>query len=101
MEKEVVAFYGGQKGLLEKVETGEMIPKFQTSHAPMCKFMTAFFVLNGIRHYVPLAHAPTGCALQVSEWIRRSNCCELRGGHLLSLSLVPNLMRAISFMNGH
>jgi len=79
MGNDYIAFHGDLKGLLEKVETGEMIPKFQASHAPMGKFMTAFFVLNGIRHCVPLVHAPTGCTLQMSEWVRRMDCCERRG----------------------
>ncbi|MBE9502314.1 MAG: nitrogenase associated protein [Dehalococcoidia bacterium] len=79
MDGSRIAFKGTLQQLLEKVETGEMIPKMQASHAPMCKFMTAFLVLNGIRHCVPLVHAPTGCALLMSEWARRSACCERRG----------------------
>ena len=79
MGNDIIAFHGNLQQLLEKVEKGEMVPKMQASHAPMCKFMTAFFVLNGIRHCVPLVHAPTGCAAQVSEWIRRGDCCEHRG----------------------
>jgi nitrogenase molybdenum-iron protein alpha/beta subunit len=79
MKSDTTAFHGNLAGLLEKVETGEMVPKYQASHAPMCKFMTAFFVLNGIRHCVPLVHAPTGCTVWVSDFIRRMECCEHRG----------------------
>jgi nitrogenase molybdenum-iron protein alpha/beta subunit len=79
MGNNYIAFHGDLKGLLEKVETGEMIPKQQASHAPMCKFMTAFFVLNGIRHCVPIVHGPTGCTLWVSDFIKRGHCCEACG----------------------
>jgi nitrogenase molybdenum-iron protein alpha/beta subunit len=56
-----------------------MIPKLQASHAPMCKFFTAFYVINGIRHVVPLVHGPTGCPLYVSDFVRTRECCEIRG----------------------
>ena len=78
-EDDYIAFHGDLWQLLEKVEKGEMIPKTQASHAPMCKFMTAFFVLNGIRHVVPIVHGPTGCTLWVSNVIKRRECCESRG----------------------
>lgn len=65
--------------LLEKVETGEMIPKLQASHAPMCKFFTAYYVISGIRHVVPLVHGPTGCPLYMSDFVRTRECCEIRG----------------------
>ncbi|MDD1679228.1 MAG: hypothetical protein LUO93_08635 [Methanomicrobiales archaeon] len=56
-----------------------MIPKLQASHAPMCKFFTAYYVINGIRHVVPLVHGPTGCPLYVSDFVRTRECCEIRG----------------------
>jgi nitrogenase molybdenum-iron protein alpha/beta subunit len=56
-----------------------MIPKLQPSHAPMCKFFTAYYVINGIRHVVPLVHGPTGCPLYVSDFVRTRECCEIRG----------------------
>jgi nitrogenase molybdenum-iron protein alpha/beta subunit len=56
-----------------------MIPKLQASHAPMCKFFTAFYVISGIRHVVPLVHGPTGCPLYVSDFVRTRECCEIRG----------------------
>lgn len=56
-----------------------MVPKLQPSHAPMCKFFTAFYVINGIRHVVPLVHGPTGCPLYVSDFVRTRECCEIRG----------------------
>jgi nitrogenase molybdenum-iron protein alpha/beta subunit len=65
--------------LLEKVETGEMIPRLQASHAPMCKFFTAYYVISGIRHVVPLVHGPTGCPLYMSDFVRTRECCEIRG----------------------
>jgi nitrogenase molybdenum-iron protein alpha/beta subunit len=62
MENDSIVFHGNLQQLLEKVETGEMIPKLQASHAPMCKFFTAYYVISGIRHVVPLVHGPTGSA---------------------------------------
>ena len=45
----------------------------------MCKFFTSFYVINGIRHVVPLVHGPTGCPLWVSDFVRTRECCEFRG----------------------
>jgi nitrogenase molybdenum-iron protein alpha/beta subunit len=79
MEQPFIAFHGNLQELLDKVETGEMIPKLQASHAPMCKFFTAYYVINGIRHVVPLVHGPTGCPLYMSDFVRTRECCEIRG----------------------
>jgi len=79
MERDCTAFHGNLQQLLAKVEKGEMIPKLQASHAPMCKFFTTFYVINGIRHTVPLVHGPTGCPLWVSDFVRTRECCEFRG----------------------
>ena len=79
MEKDIIAFHGSLQQLLEKVETGEMIPRLQASHAPMCKFFTAYYVISGIRHVVPLVHGPTGCPLYMSDFVRTRECCEIRG----------------------
>jgi nitrogenase molybdenum-iron protein alpha/beta subunit len=79
MEKDFVVFHGNLQQLLEKVETGEMIPRLQASHAPMCKFFTAYYVISGIRHVVPLVHGPTGCPLYMSDFVRTRECCEIRG----------------------
>jgi hypothetical protein len=49
MNSDSIAFHGTLQQLLEKVETGEMIPKLQASDAPMCKFFTAYYVISGIR----------------------------------------------------
>lgn len=68
MKNDSIAFHGNLQQLLEKVESGEMIPKLQASHAPMCKFFTAYYVINGIRHVVPLVHGPTGCPLYMSDF---------------------------------
>jgi hypothetical protein len=38
-ENNSIVFHGNLQQLLKKVETGEMIPKLQASHAPMCKFL--------------------------------------------------------------
>jgi nitrogenase molybdenum-iron protein alpha/beta subunit len=70
MNSDSIAFHGTLQQLLEKVETGEMIPKLQASHAPMCKFFTAYYVISGIRHVVPLVHGPTGCPLSMSDFVR-------------------------------
>ncbi len=56
-----------------------MVPKLQASHAPMCKFFTSYYVINGIRHVVPLVHGPTGCPLYMSDVVRTRECCEERG----------------------
>jgi len=79
MENDNIVFHGNLQQLVEKVEKGEMIPKLQASHAPMCKFFTSFYVINGIRHVVPLVHGPTGCPLWVSDFVRTRECCEFRG----------------------
>ncbi len=79
MEKDFIVFHGNLQQLLEKVETGEMIPRLQASHAPMCKFFTAYYVISGIRHVVPLVHGPTGCPLYMSDFVRTRECCEIRG----------------------
>jgi len=79
MENDSIVFHGDLKQLLEKVETGEMIPRLQASHAPMCKFFTAYYVISGIRHVVPLVHGPTGCPLYMSDFVRTRECCEIRG----------------------
>ena len=79
MESDYIVFHGNLQQLVSKVEKGEMIPKLQASHAPMCKFFTSFYVINGIRHVVPLVHGPTGCPLWVSDFVRTRECCEFRG----------------------
>lgn len=79
MNNDSIVFHGTLQQLLEKVETGEMIPRLQASHAPMCKFFTAYYVMSGIRHVVPLVHGPTGCPLYMSDFVRTRECCEIRG----------------------
>ena len=78
-QRDDIVFHGTLQQLVEKVEAGEMVPKLQASHAPMCKFFTSFYVINGIRHVVPLVHGPTGCPLWVSDIVRTRECCEFRG----------------------
>ncbi|HRD25031.1 MAG TPA: nitrogenase component 1 [Methanoculleus sp.] len=79
MDRDYIAFHGNLEQLLGKVESGEMIPKLQASHAPMCKFFTTYYVISGIRHVVPLVHGPTGCPLYMSDFVRTRECCEIRG----------------------
>ncbi|MDD1673265.1 MAG: hypothetical protein LUP99_02515 [Methanomicrobiales archaeon] len=79
MKNDSIVFHGTLQQMLEKVETGEMVPKLQASHAPMCKFFTAYYVISGIRHVVPLVHGPTGCPLYMSDFVRTRECCEIRG----------------------
>jgi len=79
LERDDIVFHGTLEQLVGKVEAGEMVPKLQASHAPMCKFFTSFYVVNGIRHVVPLVHGPTGCPLWVSDIVRTRECCEFRG----------------------
>ncbi len=78
MEKDYVAFRGTLGQLLEKVEKGEMIPRLQASHAPPCKFWTAYMVVNGIRHMAPVIHGPTGCTYGVANAYKITSC-EYRG----------------------
>jgi len=73
-----IAFQGSLAQLLEKVEKGEMIPKLQASHAPPCKFWTAFQVINGIQHVTPIIHGPKGCTYSVANAYKMSSC-EYRG----------------------
>jgi nitrogenase molybdenum-iron protein alpha/beta subunit len=69
-----IVFEGTLKELCEKVDKGELIPKLQASHAPPCKFWTAYAVINGIRHCVPLVHGPTGCTYSVSREYKMYAC---------------------------
>ncbi len=73
-----IAFHGTLRELVEKVERGEMVPKLQASHAPPCKFWTAFQVLNGIRHMAPVIHGPKGCTYSVASAYKMGSC-EYRG----------------------
>jgi len=74
MDESRIAYHGTLRGLLEKVEGGEMVPKLQASHAPPCKFWTAFQVLNGIRHMVPVIHGPKGCTYSVASSYKMTSC---------------------------
>ena len=78
MDEDYIAFRGNLQQLLEKVEKGEMIPKLQASHAPPCKFWTAFMVVNGIRHVAPVIHGPVGCTYGVASAYKLTSC-EYRG----------------------
>ena len=78
MDDSRIAFHGTLQQLLEKVKKGEMIPKLQASHAPPCKFWTAFQVINGIRHMAPVIHGPKGCTYSVASSYKMRGC-EYRG----------------------
>ena len=78
MNEDRIAFHGTLQQLLQKVEGGEMIPKLQASHAPPCKFWTAFQVINGIRHMAPVIHGPKGCTYSVASAYKMGGC-EYRG----------------------
>ena len=78
MDESRIAFHGTLEQLLQKVKGGEMIPKLQASHAPPCKFWTAFQVLNGIRHMAPVIHGPKGCTYSVAASYKLPGC-EYRG----------------------
>ena len=78
MDESRIAFHGTLQQLLEKVERGEMVPKLQASHAPPCKFWTAFQVINGIRHMAPVIHGPKGCTYSVASSYKMRGC-EYRG----------------------
>jgi nitrogenase molybdenum-iron protein alpha/beta subunit len=71
---EHITFQGTLRELLEKVEIGEYVPKLQASHAPPCKFWTAFSVIKGVRNCVPLVHGPTGCTYSVGSAYRLTGC---------------------------
>jgi nitrogenase molybdenum-iron protein alpha/beta subunit len=73
-----IVFHGTLQQLLRKVEGGEMVPKLQASHAPPCKFWTAFQVINGIRHVAPVIHGPKGCTYSVASNYKMGSC-EYRG----------------------
>ncbi|MBM3188724.1 MAG: nitrogenase associated protein [Chloroflexi bacterium] len=78
MDKSRIAFHGTLSQLLEEVESGQMVPKLQASHAPPCKFWTAFQVINGIRHMAPVIHGPKGCTYSVAANYKMRGC-EYRG----------------------
>ena len=69
-----IVFEGTLRELCNKVDSGELIPKLQASHAPPCKFWTAYAVINGIKHCVPLIHGPTGCTYSVSSEYKMFAC---------------------------
>jgi nitrogenase molybdenum-iron protein alpha/beta subunit len=73
-----IVFHGTLQQLLRKVEGGEMVPKLQASHAPPCKFWTAFQVINCIRHVAPVIHGPKGCTYSVASNYKMGSC-EYRG----------------------
>jgi len=73
-----IVFRGTLQQLVDKVERGEMVPKLQASHAPPCKFWTAFQVINGIRHVAPVIHGPKGCTYSVASAYKMGSC-EYRG----------------------
>ncbi|MDI7274427.1 MAG: nitrogenase component 1 [Anaerolineae bacterium] len=73
-----IVFHGSLQQLLGMVERGEMVPRLQASHAPPCKFWTAFQVLNGIRHMAPVIHGPKGCTYSVASNYKMRGC-EYRG----------------------
>ena len=85
-----VVFQGSLEQLVAKVEQGEMIPKLQASHAPPCKFWTAFMVVNGIRHMAPVIHGPVGCTYGVANAYKMPSC-EYRG-----VPLEPTTCTALS-----
>jgi nitrogenase molybdenum-iron protein alpha/beta subunit len=78
LDADRIVFHGSLQQLLEKVESGEMVPKLQASHAPPCKFWTAFQVINGIRHVAPVIHGPKGCTYSVASNYKMGSC-EYRG----------------------
>jgi nitrogenase molybdenum-iron protein alpha/beta subunit len=78
LDVDCIAFQGTLQQLLTKVESGEMVPKLQASHAPPCKFWTAFQVINGIRHVAPVIHGPKGCTYSVGSAYKMGGC-EYRG----------------------
>jgi nitrogenase molybdenum-iron protein alpha/beta subunit len=78
MDSPRVVFHGSLAQLVRKVEQGEMVPKLQASHAPPCKFWTAFQVINGIRHMAPVIHGPKGCTYSVASTYKMRGC-EYRG----------------------
>jgi nitrogenase molybdenum-iron protein alpha/beta subunit len=78
LDADRIVFQGTLQQLLHKVESGEMVPKLQASHAPPCKFWTAFQVINGIRHMAPVIHGPKGCTYSVANAYKMSSC-EYRG----------------------
>ncbi|MCJ7551824.1 MAG: nitrogenase associated protein [Anaerolineae bacterium] len=78
MDNNRIAFQGTLQQLLDKVESGDMVPKLQASHAPPCKFWTAFQVINGIRHVAPVIHGPKGCTYSVASAYKMRGC-EYRG----------------------
>jgi nitrogenase molybdenum-iron protein alpha/beta subunit len=78
MDENRVAFRGTLSQLVAKVEKGELVPRLQASHAPPCKFWTAFQVVNGIRHVAPVIHGPKGCTYSVGANYKLRGC-EYRG----------------------
>lgn len=68
-----VVFQGKLDEYLRRVEAGELSSRLQASHAPPCKFRTAFSVISGINHVVPIVHGPTGCTYSVRN-VRVEGC---------------------------
>lgn len=74
MDANRIAFHGTLQQLLGTVESGQMAPRLQASHAPPCKFWTAFQVINGIRHVAPVIHGPKGCTYSVASNYKMRGC---------------------------
>jgi len=68
-----IVFRGKLDEYLRKVEAGELSSRLQASHAPPCKFRTAFSVISGINHVVPIVHGPRGCTYSVRN-VRVEGC---------------------------
>ena len=78
LQTDRIAFHGTLQQLVDKVESGEMAPRLQASHASPCKFWTAFQIVNGIRHMAPVIHGPKGCTYSVANAYKMGSC-EYRG----------------------
>lgn len=76
--QDYVVFQGRLSQLAARIDAGEFVPKLQSSHSPPCKFWTAFAVINGIAHAVPIIHGPTGCTYSVASDFKLTSC-EYRG----------------------
>ena len=56
-ERDDIVFHGTLcSSSFEKVEAGEMSSEPKHAHAPYVQVLHSFYVINGIRHVVPLVH---------------------------------------------
>ena len=80
-ENDFIVFHGNLQHLMEKVETGKMIPKLQASHSPMCKFFTPITSSAGYFMWFPWSTVRPDIHYTCQDFVGTRECCEIREFH--------------------